>query len=240
MSLILAVNGDTEKATNTLILLGKHTLIVDVQGLGEAQTYQSLTARIYEARSFVDAQGMPVMPAFDGTDVWPVASESVIKGDVESPISMTKDAYVAEEGNGGTFVGQFGESIVLALDALGLPEEKGVMQLRIHDPLVTMRLSADRASVEIGTIAGYIDIAEIDAQDRRLVGVVDASLCNSATSTSVGLQIRQGADILRNGQKDKTKTCDSISIGIQFEAARAHLGPVAAPATLPPNPCAAP
>jgi hypothetical protein len=42
---------------------------------------------------------------------------------------------------------------------------------------------------------------------------------------------------LRGGLMDQTKTCDSISIGISFEAERAHIGTVAEPVGPPFDPC---
>lgn len=240
MPFVQAVNVGAEIASNNLIRFGKHTLLVDVQGLGKSPTYQAMSARIYEGRSFVDAQGLPANPKFDGTDIWPVAFESVLGGALDAPLAVSKDAYVAEEGDGGTFVGRFGESIVLTLDAFGLPDEQGIMQLRIHEPLITMRLSADRLRVESGTLAGYLDTEEITGEVRRLVGIFDATLCNGPTDFSLRQQIRQGSDILRNEQKDKTKTCDSISLGIQFEATRAQLGTVVDPAAALSDPCDAP
>lgn len=240
MQLIDGVSGDGEKLGNELIRLGKHTLLVDIQGLGESPTYQAMSARMYEGRSFVDAQGMPAIPTFDGTDIWPIAFESVTKGALDAPLAASTNAYVAEGGDGGTFVGQFGGSIVLTLDVLGLADEKGILQLRIHEPLITMRLSADRLSVESGTLAGYLATAELEAEVGRLVGIFDNTLCGGATDFSLRQQAGQTSDILRNGQKDKTKTCDSISLGIEFQATRAQLGMVANPAAPPPNPCAAP
>jgi hypothetical protein len=241
MPLVLSFNGFGEKPSNDLVRLGKHTLLVDVQGLGESPTYESMTARIYEGRSFVDMQGMTATPKFDGTDVWPIAFESVANGAPESPLATSNDAYVAEEGDGGTFVGHFGGSIVLTLDVFALPDEQGVMQLRIHEPLVTMRLSADRSRVESGTLAGFIETAETEVEVGRLVGVFDATLCNSSPpAVALRNQFRQSSDILRHGLKDKTKPCESISFGIQFEATRAQLGSVTAPAAPPPDPCAVP
>jgi len=170
----------------------------------------------------------------------PVRPESRVQGEVETPVASSIEGYVVDEGEGGTYVGHFQGSIVLTLDVFGLPDEQGIMQVRIHEPLITMRLSADRSRVESGTLAGYLDTLEIDAETARLVGVLDKSFCgNTPTSVSIRQQVRQSSDILRNGEKDKSKPCDSMSFGIEFEAVRAQIGNVTTPAEPPPEPCAA-
>jgi len=240
LPLMFAVNGEAETKSNDLIRLGKHTLLVDIAGLGDSPTYEGLTARIYTGRDFAGAQGTPSLPAFDGTDEWPIGGESVIDGSLEKALVLAQDAYLAEVGDGGTFVAQFEGSIAIMLDALGLPDDQGLLVLRVHDPLISMRLSADRTHVESGTLAGFIDAAEIDSEaSRLLVNFVDND-CNSPTILAVRQQIRRSSDILRGGVVDPGKMCDSISIGIEFQATRAKLGSVV-PAFVPQkNPCAVP
>jgi hypothetical protein len=237
MAVLNSVNNTVEKISNDLIRQGQHTLLIDVQGLGEQPTYQSIHARIYEGRSFVDAGGMPALPLFDGTDVWPVGFESVTSGDIESPLAMTTDGYITDNEVGGTFVGRFGNSIVLRLAVFDLPDQQGLMEFRIHEPLVTLVLSADRSRVESGVLAGFLDTKELEVEAGRMVGILDPPSCNSQTSMGVQRVLREGSDILRGGLRDKTKTCDSISIGITFEAERAHLGTVTEPAGPLFDPC---
>ena len=122
LPIMLSVHPDIEKTSNALIQNGGHTLLVDVEGLGSASTYTSMKVRLYAGRAFVDTQGMPAKPSFDGSDVWPIAHESVNDGSLDKPLVSTVDAYVAADGPGGTLVAQFEGSVVLTLDALPLNE----------------------------------------------------------------------------------------------------------------------
>ncbi len=238
MPIIQTVNADAEVTTSNLIQAGSHTLLFEVAGLGEARSYQALTARIYSAGTMVDAMGMPVKPAWDGNDVWPVAAESVFDGMLDKPLVASVGGYVAPEGHGGTFVGQYAGAIDLPIAFGVFPENQGLLYIRIYDPLVTLRFSADRTKVEEGVIAGYIDADELGNEGERVLGIFDPKLCNSATSASIRAELQQSVDILRGGTKDKLRACDSISIGIQFEASRAKIGAVADPAPAAWNPCA--
>ncbi|HRI71011.1 MAG TPA: hypothetical protein PK156_42560, partial [Polyangium sp.] len=240
LPIMLAVNGGVEQATNALILDGKRTLLIDIDGLGSAATYQSLTVRLYEGRLLADAQGMSMKPVFDGSDIWPITHESVSDGMADKPLAVTADGYVAEEGPGGTLVAEFENSIELTLDALGLPNEQGIGQIRIQRPLVTLQFSADRSHIDSGTLAGIIDTVELQAEFTRLTGIIDNTLCKSATVDSVRNLVAQSSDITADGQPHLGVTCNSISIGIQFEAAPAQLGTLLPPAASLQNPCAAP
>jgi hypothetical protein len=240
LPILLSVHPEIEKTSNAQIQQGKHSLLIDVQGLGSAPTYESLTVRLYEAREFTDAQGMPAKPVFDGSDVWPIAFESVNEGMLDKPRSIVTDGYVAAEGVAGTLVAQFDESIVLTLDALPVPDGQGIMQIRIRQPILSMRFSADRSHVDSGTLAGTIDTAELDEEVARLTGVIDNKLCHSETLESIRQLVRQSSDILADRQSHANLPCNSISIGIQFEATQAQLGAVLPPAAPPTDPCATP
>lgn len=240
LPVIVAAHPEAEATSNELIRRGKHTLLIDVPGLGDSPTYGGLSARMYSARDSIDAQGMPAKPAFDGTDVWPIGGESFFVGAPEKPVASAKGGYLADVGDGGTFVAQFDGSVLIVLDALGLPDDQGLLYLRIYDPLVTMRLSADRMSVESGTLAGFIDTTEIDLEAARLLMMIASNDCNSPTALAIRQQIRRNSDILRGGAADVMKACDSISIGIEFEATRAKLGSVISPIVLPKLSCSTP
>jgi hypothetical protein len=240
LPIMLSVHADVEKTSNALIQNGKHTLLVDVEGLGLAATYTSIKVRLYAGRAFVDAQGLPAKPSFDGSDVWPIAYEAVSEGMLDKPLALAADGYVAEDGPGGTLVAQFKESIVLTLDALPLMNEQGIAQIRIYRPLVTMRFSADRVHVDSGTIAGIIETDELQDEFARLTGLVDKTLCNSSTIASIRQLVGQSSDITADGQPQTSVTCNGISLGIQFQAVSAHLGPVLPPATPLQNSCEMP
>lgn len=240
LPLLTAVHPEIEKTSNALIKDGKHTLLIDVRGLGAAPAYESLTVRVYEGRALVDAQDVPAKPVFDGSDVWPVAFESVNEGMLDKPRATVTDGYVASEGVAGTLVAQFDESIVLTLDALPLTNEQGIMQIRIRRPILTMRFSADRSHVDSGILAGIIDTTELEDEFARLTGAVDPELCDSQTTDSVRQLVRQSSDIMADEQLHPNSPCNSISFGVQFEATLAHVGSVASPADPLYAPCTTP
>ncbi|HMY20598.1 MAG TPA: hypothetical protein PKA58_29940, partial [Polyangium sp.] len=240
MGFVATIAPNAEQDTNEMVFLGQHTILLDVLQLGQSPTYENMHVRLYEGRAFVDANGTPTPPQWNGTDDWPVAPESVIDGVLESPASETLDGYIADEGDGGTFVGRFGGSIPFYIVMYPLQDEHGLAHLRIHHPLVTMRFSADRRRVESGVIAGFLNAEEITSETVRMMDAFDAKYCGSNTEQTLRVQTQLQSDILLDGELDMTKTCDSFSIGLEFEAERAEIGAIAAPAPPLWDPCAGP
>jgi hypothetical protein len=87
-----------------------------------------------------------------------------------------------------------------------------------------MTLSADRKSATLGTIGGVLNTEEFVAELKKVGALLD--LCNSSLFDSLITQVRQASDIMSDGTQDPTKTCDGISMGLNFEMGQAQLGDV--------------
>lgn len=229
-----SLKSDVQPDTTAAIQNGLRTILITVPGLGDAPAYGTMSARLYEGAALTAADGTPMKPLFDGTDVWPVTAESVQEGKVDKPLAQASAGYLAEEGEGGTFVAQFEGSIVFRIPFLGNETDEGVAVLRIHEPLVTMTFSADRKSVTRGMIAGVLHSEELVIEYDRIAGAIFPDQCGGANFMVLRDQVEGTADIRRDREVAPDKPCDATSIGIAFEAVRAELGTVAMPA--PPLP----
>jgi hypothetical protein len=169
---------------------------------------------------------------FDGNDMWPVTAESLADpADSTSAKVATADSYLT----GNTWVALFKGVLVVELENNGFP-----LPLRIHDPIVTMQLSPNHQGATGGILAGVLSTEELVEDIKMFAASLDTSLCESPVIESIATQIAQASDIMADRTQDPTKTCDSISVGLGFSAARVTLGSVAPPPPPPPNPCTMP
>jgi hypothetical protein len=200
---------------------GGTTLLVDLDQLGSGADYTGLTARVYTGAPLGKA------PAYDGTDVWPVRSDSLRDpAQIGDALLSDSDSYVT----GDTWVGRFHGVLTVEL-----PWMAGLtMHLRITDPVITMELDPARASAGGGTIAGIIATEDLLAEAQAEALQLDSSLCPGTTTVQglLGL-LEQASDILVDPASGPTAPCDGVSIGLGFSARRVTLGPVA-PAVPPP------
>jgi hypothetical protein len=221
--ILLGVASDFSVKANVALLAGGATLLIDLEKLGAGTDYAPLTARLY--------QGAPLgtMPAYDGTDAWPVRPESLADpSDLTSAWITSASSYVV----GNQWVGRFEGPLPVETALLGWP-----LRFVVHNPVITMTLDPQRGSATSGTLAGVLDTSLLVAESRVLAGLLSPNLCSGATIDSIAAEVAQASDILVDGTQDPTKPCTGISIGLGFEAKRVQLGPVAAPATDPPAPC---
>jgi hypothetical protein len=188
------------------------TVLVSIDNLGAGPSYSGLAARLYEAAPL----GRP--PAHDGTDAWPVRAALA-----------TRASYLIAD----TWVGRLDGELVIELPSGQLPN----VHLRILNPVVSMRLDRARRFAAEGTIAGVLATAALVSEVRGLMGSIDPSLCDGASSDDILRQMAQASDRLEDGTEDPRAICDGISIGLGFEAERAELGPIAAPEPPAPWPC---
>jgi len=222
--------------SNQILFAGAHSVLIDVPGLGDEKVYSKISIRLYEAATLTDAEGNPKKPAFDGSDVWPVAVEALKDGDVNKPVLTTEEGYLVDDGEGGTLVGRFSGALPIRMALLGALEEN-MVAFRFQNPLVTMKLSADRKRIELGVVAGTLELAEVQEDAARVIGLFEPSLCGSVTLTSIQNQIANSADILRDLSNNPGKTCEVASAAVLFEADRAQIGPVAPPQKPPAKTC---
>ncbi len=112
----------------------------------------------------------------------------------------------------------------------------GHFELPVHQAKLTVVLSGDHQLGKLGIIGGVLDREEFIEIVRDLAGGFSPDLCKGATFDAIAEQIRQMADIMKDGSQDPNKECDGISIGIGFTLDAASLGPLTATPP-PPNPC---
>jgi hypothetical protein len=207
---------------NDAILTGERTTLFDLVGVGSAANYAGNAARLYEGADLF------APPAFDGSDAWPLTSESLLDpNDTSSAKSNDPNSYVSNH----TWVGH-PANMELRMISGGM-----TMVVPIVSGVVSMNLAADRQSADFGVIAGVIPVEPFVEVMRDLAGSFDPGLCSGTTFESLADQIRQAADILIDGGQDPSLPCSAISIGIGFNASAVTLGAVAAAVPPPPDPC---
>jgi hypothetical protein len=126
-------------------------------------------------------------------------------------------AYVAN----GTFVSGAGDAPI----ALGVPLVVDgamiVLPLSIHAPVVTFTATANADAIT-GTIAGTLDVGELQAVVSAFATTVDPSYFAANMQALLGLaaQVAQAADILLDGTNASGVSCTALSIGLGFTAHR--------------------
>jgi hypothetical protein len=93
--------------------------------------------------------------------------------------------------------------------------------LVIHRAVVTATIAPDGASAT-GRIGGVVSADELATNLSHVGGKLP---CECPGLDGVLTQFRGAADMLVDGSQDPTKTCDGISIALEFEAVRAALAP---------------
>ncbi|MFO0586617.1 MAG: hypothetical protein U0441_03730 [Polyangiaceae bacterium] len=222
--------GPPPNSLASALALGGPSVLFDLRDIGASAAYSTITASMYASAP----QSSP--PHYDGTDSVPVSSESV-DGGVESPKVHLVESYLADDGEHGTWVAR-GEGVLPMILPFGDAFEPGrVFRLSLHDPVVSMKLSADRRH-GTGTLAGRAVATEILKEMDRFVLAADPSFCGgTSTIESLNEGVGRGVDIRVDAKSDPSLPCDAFSVGLRFEAEAALLGPVAPPAAEPPIPC---
>jgi hypothetical protein len=200
---------------NQSITNGRFTVILDVEGLGNAADYApSLLTRLYSGAELSSP------PAWDGSDVWPV-----LPGLLENPSDITSTtvkfptSYVV----GNTWVsGSRGRvTMILNLGAASLT-------MNVEQAVITMDLAPDRThGATGGIIAGVLETDVFVEQVRQMAGSLNTDLCDPTAFEGIGKLIRQASDIMKDSTQDPTRACDGISIGLGFDMTPIILGDVA-------------
>jgi hypothetical protein len=229
LPLVSSLSTKTEQQSNDAIQGGGPTLLVSLADLGEAPSYTSINAYVYDGAPLLAA------PKWDGSDVFPVAFESVNEGDIAAPLLQMKDSYLVADGDGGTWVGR-GDGFVLVRVAMGETLHETI-HIAVHSPLLTMHFAADRTRAT-GILSGLIDLQELIPELIRAMGLFDLDLCPpSSFLESILAEITQAADIRHDGLIDPEAPCTATSLGIGFEAELVQLGAVAPAAKPLPESC---
>jgi hypothetical protein len=224
LPIFLAFQNDYGEQVNAAILAGAWTQLFDLEKLGQGADANPILARVYEGADL----GAP--PAFDGSDVWPVRSDSLVDPqDLASAKTQLPASYLV----GNTWVGSAG-AISLRLGGFG----GGSMRLPIEHAVISMELDAAHETATNGTLSGVIPTDAFVEALTESARAIDPSFCDPTNPTlqSIITQLEQASDILADGTQDPTKTCDGISIGLGFDAAVVGLGSIVE-VTPPPDPC---
>ncbi|NUP05832.1 MAG: hypothetical protein HOW73_07220 [Polyangiaceae bacterium] len=219
---------EPQNETNAKLGAGTSALVFYLRDLGPAERYDPIDAFVYEGTGAVDGE-------------WLLRAESVA-----NPSAATLDEvlvsglthFAKSYVNDGVWVGleEPGEDRVLTVTwtIAGAP-----LELRIHHAVVVMELPRTEGDAATGTVSGIVDAEELREDMRSfVVEVFDEDLCTGSAVDSLLNQVRQQADIMRDGIQDPDQVCDGLSIGFGFEARPAVVRGVAEPAAPPPDLCA--
>lgn len=223
LPVLLGINPDFANMVNSSIDQGTFSILVALEGLKPGNDQSPIEARVYTGSS------TDVPPAFDGRDCWPVTAESLSD---PKDTSSAKVVFPASALDNSSWTSS-GESTI----NLTVPSFPDAIHLRVRRGRMAMNLATDHESAIAGEVGGVLDTEEFVAEVTRLAGLIDKSLCGSATLDSILAQVRQASDILNDGTQDPAKTCNGISIGFGFTMARVGLGGVAAPIVPQASPC---
>ncbi len=237
MSLITSFASDATNQVNDNIAEGAFTIIMRVDDMGTGADYVDLPGFLYAGVQLVDSNGDDAEPAFDGTDLWPVAPELL---DNPSDLDSTQVKFPSSYMSGNTWVSGTPGNLDLSLSIQGFN-----LTLTITNAIVTMDVNPDRSGATNGTIAGVIEVEPLIESLRSIAGSFSESLCDGTTFDSLADSLRQGADILSTCSsttpgscQDPGQTCDAVSVGLGFEMKPIGWpSPVADPSPPQSDPC---
>jgi hypothetical protein len=170
-------------------------------------------------------------PKWDGTDVWPIASDSVNGNNVKQPKNVDSNAYVS----GGKLVASLGDSGYRLL--IGLTAAFKVnLELHLHAAfLVCNVVPTDDArsnfTLKGCTLAGRWGTDDLLKEVWHFPDPIDPvnprPLCTNSTSYGIFKQIIcQASDIVSDGTFGPTHPCDAISFAANFDTEPGLLGDV--------------
>lgn len=242
MPIIVGLASDASTKINENLDSGAFTIIVKIDSIGGGTNYVDLPASLFAGGQLKDAAGADKMPAWDGTDEWPVYCELMTDckdtgtqqiADGNTSTVKFPNSYVA----GGTWVSGSKGDVNLSLSVSGYS-----LSLTIREAVLTAPLGSGNPPTEAthGIIAGVLDTEELISSLSKVAGNISSSLCEGPTFESIAQQIRAASDIMKDGTQDPAATCDGISIGLGFNMKSVKLGTVMDKAQPGPDPCAAP
>jgi hypothetical protein len=248
--LIAAVEPNPSSVLSASIQAGSFTLMMDVTGIdpssaGTTQTATGLKGAIFGGSHFNQAPNTDAsVPTFMGTDDWPltasfitstVGSSGALTPPVTSNVNFT-NPYMAA----GTFVSGTGTDVTLALTLSGIP-----LSIPIKDAVITFQNNGPtQPNGKAGIISGVILVNDLISALTPVAGQIATSFCPqadggvSAAFEQIIVAIQQSADIMHDGTNVAGTPCDSISIGLGFDADQIGAPQFEGTAGPPTNTCA--
>jgi len=161
-------------------------------------------------------------PTFAGADLWLVTAASL-----ESPPDLSSARF--------STIGYVSQSVwVSGPGPLEIPLVLGGAELPL--PLSTAVVTIDLTNGR-GVIAGVIDVDLFVQVFRQFAGALDPALCSGATLEAVEDEFRKGSDIMSDGTQDPNRTCDGVSVGMEFDVVNVQISGAASPVPTPVPPC---
>jgi hypothetical protein len=214
-----------EDESNTAIAQGNNSWIIKIEDLDDGPDDPYAPGMIYKA---VNYSGMTSgkAPKFDGTDVREVDSSSIVAGDVTKAKTSFALGYVKDNvwvsGDGGDF------------DA-PVPINTIKAQLTLIGAVMTVKISDDHNSAGLSVLSGGIPGSRLEEILRPVAA--GAGFCpGSALYNSLLKTVAQQLDLVEGAPhlQNTSVVCDSLSVGIAFEAA--PIQPVTTALTPAPSP----
>lgn len=201
--IIHTYSSDFEKNLNDGIYAGTVTWILRIDDLDDGPDDPYAPAKIYRS---TDVKGM-LMPKWDGTDVRPILSDSVVGHDLDHSVNELTGGYVKDN------VWVAGDPQAQALIMPVSPEV--TVQLAMEGMLMTVNLDAAHTTGNDGMIGGGVFFPKFEDFLRPLLA--RAGVCPES-GIYQGLLMNTGRTVdLVAGEpnlQNSSKACDTLSVGI--------------------------
>ncbi len=217
LPLINSVSPNFETLVNQYLDEGRFNAMMKVLCIPPTGDATNLTTKVFGGTDLGHT------PAFNGTDVWPVAPE--LLADPQDPESSTL-IFPASSVIDNTFDSGPNVEFVLSIP-LAFNNQEQVLKLSLHSARLILTLAEDRKSGS-GVLAGVLNTEEAIDQAKKIAFMAD--LCNDPMYDAAITAIRQMSDILTDGTQDPALTCDGISFGVEFDMREIQIGDVGPPA----------
>ncbi|MBL8716665.1 MAG: hypothetical protein JNL79_11750 [Myxococcales bacterium] len=204
--LVAGTKSSFESDTVTSLLGGSATWVLKLEDVGEGDDDPYVPGAFYVTTS------TDTPPKFDGTETRDILADSVIGGDLGTPVTRFEKGYL----RGGTWVsGELGPA------TLRIPfGGKGSAPLGFSAMVMTTRLSTDRTKAGGGVLAGVMSVPAFEAFLSPIAA--DAKICpGEPLYKSIVGAIARYPDLSLGAPslQDPTRTCDGVSMGLGFELA---------------------
>jgi hypothetical protein len=196
---------------------GEWSILLRIRGYNGQPNDSKVQLDWYVPDNFDEDKESGAVPAWDGTDVWPIRSTSLVeqdggKADIEKPRYFDDNAYVTN----GVLVGSFTSSS-FQVSADYVIEFNGTF---ITGDIVQGPIGW---TLESGLMASRWKLQSLLAQVGR-ISLLNLPVCtNHPAYSALKAEFCSQADIF-SGLGTPTTTCDSLSAGMIFETRPALLG----------------
>lgn len=200
------------KSANEAIARGARTPVLVLGSIEGGLVESKLDASF----AFVEAGSTPL---WNGTDVRALTAASLVTYPAGTFINGIFDSGRAE--------GTVAIELMIGAHPLVLP----VRGLRVRFELLPDHTTTG------GVLSGSVSVADMTFAVLEHVTRTAPDTCGTPKLDALRVAIRQAADVLADGARDKTRRCDAISFGVGFDAAPIELRGVAAPVSSPAPVC---